>query len=122
MSLDLCDMEGFSEACVSQQPKEEFEEWIARPPGRVQYLVCKPLSNYSVNTLLDAGPQCNRRTEIPGVNRLYWYVSCEPNTPATLDIEDGNTRSANLLLAGAEEHWIIVYRSSTKKLERCIRD
>jgi hypothetical protein len=27
--LNFCDMEGFSEACVSQQPKEDFEEWIA---------------------------------------------------------------------------------------------
>jgi hypothetical protein len=25
ISLNLCDMEGLSEACVSQQPKEEFE-------------------------------------------------------------------------------------------------
>ncbi|EDU46075.1 conserved hypothetical protein [Pyrenophora tritici-repentis Pt-1C-BFP] len=36
ISLDLCDIEGFNEACVSHQPKEEFEEWIARPPDRVQ--------------------------------------------------------------------------------------
>jgi hypothetical protein len=28
-----------------------------------------------------------------------------------LHIEDGNTGSANLLLAGAEKHWIIVHRS-----------
>lgn len=27
--LNLCEMEGFGEACVSQQPKEEIEEWIA---------------------------------------------------------------------------------------------
>ena len=93
-----------------------------RPPGRVQYLICKPLSDHSINTLLDAGPQCNRRPEIPGVNRPYWYVSGEPNTPATLHIEDGNTGSANLLLAGAEKHWIIIHRSSAEKLERCIRD
>jgi hypothetical protein len=57
-SLNLCDMEGFSEACASQQPKENFEEWIARPPGRVRYLICEPLSDHSINTLLDAGPQC----------------------------------------------------------------
>ncbi|KAF1828912.1 hypothetical protein BDW02DRAFT_613776 [Decorospora gaudefroyi] len=68
-------MEGFNEACVSQQLKEEFEEWIARPPGRVRYLICKPLSEHSINTLLDAGTQCNRRPEIPGVNRPYWYRS-----------------------------------------------
>jgi hypothetical protein len=61
ISLDVCDLEEFSEACVSQQPKEEFEEWIARPPDRVQYLICKPLSDHSINTPLDAGPQCNRR-------------------------------------------------------------
>ncbi|CAN9209539.1 unnamed protein product [Alternaria alternata] len=115
-------MECFSEACASQQPKEDFEEWIARPPGRVRYLICEPLSDHSINTLLDAGPRCNRRPEIAGVNRPYWYVSCEPNTPATLHVEDGNTGSANLLLAGAEKHWIIVYRSSAEKLERCIRD
>ncbi|RAQ98941.1 JmjC-domain-containing protein [Stemphylium lycopersici] len=121
-SLNLCEMEGFSEACASQQPKEDFEEWIARPPGRVRYLICEPLSDHSINTLLDAGPQCNRRPEIAGVNRPYWYVSCEPNTPATLHVEDGNTGSANLLLAGAEKHWIIVHRSSAEKLERCIRD
>ncbi|CAI9635563.1 unnamed protein product, partial [Alternaria burnsii] len=121
-SLNLCDMEGFSEACASQQPKEDFEEWIARPPGRVRYLICEPLSDHSINTLLDAGPQCNRRPEIAGVNRPYWYVSCEPDTPATLHVEDGNTGSANLLLAGAEKHWIIVHRSSAEKLERCIRD
>ncbi|CAN9217790.1 unnamed protein product [Alternaria alternata] len=121
-SLNLCDMEGFSEACASQQPKEDFEEWIARPPGRVRYLICEPLSDHSINTLLDAGPQCNRRPEIAGVNRPYWYVSCESNTPATLHVEDGNTGSANLLLAGAEKHWIIVHRSSAEKLERCIRD
>ena len=121
-SLNLCDMEGFSEACASQQPKENFEEWIARPPGRVRYLICEPLSDHSINTLLDAGPQCNRRPEIAGVNRPYWYVSCEPDTPATLHVEDGNTGSANLLLAGAEKHWIIVHRSSAEKLERCIRD
>ncbi|KAF2843922.1 hypothetical protein T440DRAFT_86989 [Plenodomus tracheiphilus IPT5] len=36
--------------------------------------------------------------------------------------EDGNTASANLLVAGAEKHWIIVHRSSAKKLERYIRD
>jgi hypothetical protein len=36
ISLNLCDMEGFSEACVSQELKEEFEAWIARPPDRVQ--------------------------------------------------------------------------------------
>ncbi|KAK1907858.1 hypothetical protein P3342_006188 [Pyrenophora teres f. teres] len=36
ISLDLCDIEGFNEACVSHQPKKEFEEWIARPPDRVQ--------------------------------------------------------------------------------------
>jgi hypothetical protein len=35
MPLNLYDMEGFGEACVSQQPKEEFVEWIARPSGRV---------------------------------------------------------------------------------------
>ncbi|KAI0570582.1 JmjC domain-containing protein [Pyrenophora tritici-repentis] len=122
ISLDLCDIEGFNEAFVSHQPKEEFEEWIARPPDRVQYLICKPLSDHSINSLLDAGPQCNRRPEIPGVNRLYWYVSCEPNTPANLHIEDGNTGSANLLLAGAEKHWIIIHRSSAEKLERCIRN
>ncbi|RMZ74108.1 transcription factor jumonji [Pyrenophora seminiperda CCB06] len=122
ISLDLCDIEGFNDACVSHQPKEEFEEWIARPPDRVQYLICKPLSDHSINSLLDAGPQCNRRPEIPGVNRPYWYVSCEPNTPATLHIEDGNTGSANLLLAGAEKHWIIVHRSSAEKLEHCIRN
>jgi hypothetical protein len=120
--LNLCDMEGFGEACVSQQPKEEFEEWIAKPPDRVRYLICKPLSDHSINTLLDAGPRCNRRPEIAGVNRPYWYVSCEPNTPATLHIEDGNTGSANLLLAGAEKHWIIVHRSSAEKLERRIRE
>ena len=122
MPLNLCDIEEFREACANQQPREEFEEWIARPPGRVQYLICKPLSDHSINTLLDAGPQCNRRPEIPGVNRPYWYVSCEPNTPATLHIEDGNTGSANLLLAGAEKHWIIVHRSSAERLERGIRD
>lgn len=32
ISLDLCDMEGFNAAGVSQQPKEEFEEWITSPP------------------------------------------------------------------------------------------
>ncbi|KAI4940767.1 hypothetical protein J4E91_011254 [Alternaria rosae] len=122
MPLNLCDIKEFGKASAYQQPKEEFEEWIARPPGRVQYLICKPLSDHSINTLLDAGPQCNRRPEIPGVNRPYWYVSCEPNTPATLHIEDGNTGSANLLLAGAEKHWIIVHRSSAEKLERSIRD
>jgi hypothetical protein len=35
ISLNLCDMEGFSEASVSEQPEEELEEWIARPPNRV---------------------------------------------------------------------------------------
>jgi hypothetical protein len=39
-----------------------------------------------------------------------------------LHVEDGDTGSANLLLAGAEKHWIIVHRSSAEKLERCIRD
>jgi hypothetical protein len=35
ISLNLCDVEGFSEAGVYEQPKEELEEWIARPPNRV---------------------------------------------------------------------------------------
>jgi hypothetical protein len=100
----------------------EFEEWIANPPDCVQYLICEPLSDHAVNRLLDAGSQCNRRPKIPGVNRPYWYVSGEPNTPATLHIEDGNTGSANLLLAGAEKHWIIIPRSSADKLESCIRE
>lgn len=39
-----------------------------------------------------------------------------------MHIEDGNTGSANLLLAGAEKYWIIVHRSNAEKLERCIRD
>jgi hypothetical protein len=121
VSLSLQDFQGFSEARASLQPKIEFEEWIAGPPARVQYLICEPLSDHAVNRLLDAGSQCNRRPKIPGVNRPYWYVSGEPNTPATLHIEDGNTGSANLLLAGAEKHWIIVPRSSADKLESCIR-
>ncbi|KAA8611989.1 protein containing SET domain protein [Pyrenophora tritici-repentis] len=122
ISLSLQDIKGFSEARASIQPKMEFEEWIAEPPECVQYLVCEPLANHAVNRLLDAGSQCNRRPEIPGVNRPYWYVSGGPNTPATLHIEDGNTGSANLLLAGAEKHWIIVPRSSADKLESCIRE
>jgi hypothetical protein len=32
ISLDLCDVDGSSAAGVSQQFKEEFEEWIASPP------------------------------------------------------------------------------------------
>jgi hypothetical protein len=122
ISLSLQDIEGFSEARASLQPKMEFDEWIAGPPERVQYLICEPLANHAVNRLLDAGSQCNRRPEIPGVNRPYWYVSGGANTPATLHIEDGNTGSANLLLAGAEKHWIIVPRSSAGKLESCIRE
>lgn len=104
ISLSLQDLEGFSEARVSLQPKMEFEEWISEPPNCVEYLICTPLSDHSINRLLDAGSQCNRRPEIPGVNRPYWYVSGEPNTPATLHIEDGNTGSANLLLTGAKKH------------------
>jgi hypothetical protein len=100
----------------------EFEEWIANPPDCIQYLICEPLSDHAVSRLLDAGSQCNRRPKIPGVNRPYWYVSGEPNTPATLHREDGNTGSANLLLAGAEKHWIIIPRSSADKLESCIRE
>jgi hypothetical protein len=122
ISLSLQDLEGFSEARVSLQPKMDFEEWISEPPYCVEYLICEPLSDHTVNYLLDAGPQCNLRPEIPGVNRPYWYMSGEPNTPATLHIEDGNTGSANLLLAGAEKHWIIIPRSSADKLESCIRE
>jgi hypothetical protein len=120
--LSLQDLEGFNEARGSLQPKMEFEEWISGPPNCVEYLICEPLSDHSINRLLDAGSQCNRRPEIPGVNRPYWYVSGESNTPATLHREDGNTGSANLLLAGAEKHWIIVPRSSADKLESCIRE
>ena len=121
-SLSLRNFEEFSEARISPRPKIEFEEWIANPPDCVQYLICKPLSDHAVNRLLDAGSQCNRRPKIPGVNRPYWYVSGELNTLATLHIEDGNTGSANLLLAGAEKHWIIIPRSSADKLESCIRE
>jgi hypothetical protein len=122
ISLSLWDFEGFSEACMSPQPKTEFEEWIANPPDCVQYLICEPLSDHAVNCLLDAGSQCNCQPKIPGVNRPYWYVSGELNTPATLHIEDSNTESANLLLAGAEKHWIIIPRGSADKLESCIRE
>ena len=122
ISLSLPNFEGFSEARMSPQPEIEFEEWIANPPACVQYLICEPLSDHAVNRLLDAGSQCNHRPKIPGVNRPYWYISGEPNTPATLHIEDGNTGSANLLLAGAEKHWIIIPRSSADKLESCIRE
>jgi hypothetical protein len=66
-ALNLCDMGEFSEASVSQQPEEDFEAWIARPPDCVRYLIRKPLSDHSINTL----PQYNRRPEIAGVNRPY---------------------------------------------------
>lgn len=57
-----------------------------------------------------------------GVNSVYWYVSCNKNTLAPLHREDGNTGSANLLLAGAEKQWLFIHKSSSEKLEGCIRE
>ncbi|KAH8728490.1 JmjC domain-containing protein, partial [Phaeosphaeriaceae sp. PMI808] len=58
---------------------------------------------------------------LPGVNKPYWYTSREANTPAPIRIEDGNTGSANLLLAGAAKHWLIIHRSSVSQFEKCVK-
>jgi hypothetical protein len=108
------------EPSTSHDPEKDFQLWISDPPTNVSYLICDPLKENHVNHLLDAGP-LKRRPCIAGVNTPYWYVSLDADTPATIHIEDGNTGSANLLLAGADKHWLIVHRSSSSRFEDCVK-
>jgi hypothetical protein len=102
-----------------------FQNWIDNPPDHVSYLITAPpgelAKDHEINRLLHAGPRTNKRPDLPGINSPYWYVSYDEGTPATLHIEDGQAGSANLLLGGAEKHWIIIHRCSVATLEECIR-
>jgi hypothetical protein len=48
-------------------------------------------------------------------------VSFEADTPALMHIEDADIGSANLLLAGADKHWLVIHRSSVSKFEDCVK-
>ncbi|OAL42566.1 JmjC-domain-containing protein, partial [Pyrenochaeta sp. DS3sAY3a] len=102
-------------------PISGFQQWVENPPDRVAYLVCPPLKEHAINNLLDAGIRSSSRPPLPGFNELYWYVSFEANTPAPLHVEDGGAGSANLLVGGADKHWLVIHRSSASKLEKCVR-
>ena len=120
-SVDLSEFEDLK-CNLAKNPKQQFQNWVDHPPERVSYLICDPLKEHGINQLLQSGNKLRSRGLIHGVNTPYWYVSCDESTPATIHIEDGNTGSANLLVAGAEKHWMIIHRGSATKFEQCIRN
>jgi hypothetical protein len=120
-TLDLSAFEDLRNADAPIKCTVAFQDLADVQSNHVSYLISEPLSHHWVNSLLDAGPKCNQRPAMLGVNSLYWYVSCDKNTPAPLHREDGNTGSANLLLAGAEKQWIFIHKGSSDRLEKCIR-
>ncbi|KAF2845255.1 hypothetical protein T440DRAFT_279078 [Plenodomus tracheiphilus IPT5] len=121
LSVDVSTFQLNLASRTPHDPEMQFQDWVNNPLERTPYLICEPLCNHGINNLLDAGPKLNARPHIPGDNHPYWYISLVADTPATIHIEDANSASANLLLAGAEKHWIVVHRSSAAKFEECIR-
>jgi hypothetical protein len=109
-------------------PEQDFQasvDSVTDNSTSVSYLVGPHASNteegLKIGRLLDPGPVTSKRPELPGINTPYWYVSYEQGAPTTMHIEDGFAGSANMLLAGAEKHWIVVRRGSVQKFENCVR-
>ncbi|EOA82036.1 uncharacterized protein SETTUDRAFT_23287 [Exserohilum turcica Et28A] len=120
-SINLTTIPSFEETSQPpQDPEQDFQNWIEQPQQYGKYLICDPLKEHKVNKILDAG-SLNLRPQIPGINSAYWYVSFDADTPAPMHIEDANTGSANLLLAGADKHWLIIHRSSASEFEDCVK-